>query len=437
MESKKKNRNIAGIISVIIAVIVVSGLCVALTMVVQRQKSYRNELEGIYQKSYFDTMDSINNVETKLKKLNAMNTSQLQQTTLNDIWRDCETAQANLSQLSNQDGNINSVIKFFNQLGDYCYFLSNKVKEGKLSAEDAERLDKLSEIVAKLRGEFQAVKGSLSEGGNLVGDFGSQLNFIGQILSGVQHSSIEYPELIYDGPFSDGLNDRDAKALDGLEEITQSQADEWVSAHLEGVEIISRGEVSGSIPTYMFGIRYKGEEGSMQITKRGGLLVYYNLFREVTNPQLDEDEAIQKGKEFLEKLGFESIEAVWASNNHSTVYVNYAYVQDGIIVYPDLIKVKIAADDGAVLGIEAQNYIYNHTVRDVDIAVGAEYEIAPRLTLEREEYAVVPTEWNTEILAKEYVCTYGDNTFYIYVDLKTGEEIRVMLVIDDEGRLLI
>ena len=29
--------------------------------------------------------------------------------------------------------------------------------------------------------------------------------------------------------------------------------------------------------------------------------------------------------------------------------INYAYEQDGVIMYPDLIKVKVALDDGRIL----------------------------------------------------------------------------------------
>ncbi len=46
------------------------------------------------------------------------------------------------------------------------------------------------------------------------------------------------------------------------------------------------------------------------------------------------------------------------------VTINYAYEQN-VIVYPDLIKLKIALDNGEILGIETTGYLNNHTERNI------------------------------------------------------------------------
>ena len=51
--------------------------------------------------------------------------------------------------------------------------------------------------------------------------------------------------------------------------------------------------------------------------------------------------------------------------NDGVITINYAYSQNGVIMYPDLIKVKISLDDGQVLGIETTGYLNNHTERDI------------------------------------------------------------------------
>ena len=42
-------------------------------------------------------------------------------------------------------------------------------------------------------------------------------------------------------------------------------------------------------------------------------------------------------------------------------------MQDNVIMYPDLIKVKVALDNGEVLGIETTGYLNNH-VENRDIS---------------------------------------------------------------------
>ena len=36
-----------------------------------------------------------------------------------------------------------------------------------------------------------------------------------------------------------------------------------------------------------------------------------------------------------------------------------------VVIYPDLIKLKVALDDGSVLGIETTGYLNSHHTRDI------------------------------------------------------------------------
>ena len=47
----------------------------------------------------------------------------------------------------------------------------------------------------------------------------------------------------------------------------------------------------------------------------------------------------------------------------STATINYAYEQDGVIVYSDLIKVKIALDNGEIVGFESKIFNESHRTR--------------------------------------------------------------------------
>jgi len=40
-------------------------------------------------------------------------------------------------------------------------------------------------------------------------------------------------------------------------------------------------------------------------------------------------------------------------NENGIITINYAYNQDDVIMYPDLIKVKVALDDGALFSVVA------------------------------------------------------------------------------------
>lgn len=67
------------------------------------------------------------------------------------------------------------------------------------------------------------------------------------------------------------------------------------------------------------------------------------------------------------------------SENIATI--NYAAQQDGVTLYPDLIKVKIALDTGEILSMEAQGYIFNHMQRE---------ELIPQISIEEARGKSIP-----------------------------------------------
>ena len=52
--------------------------------------------------------------------------------------------------------------------------------------------------------------------------------------------------------------------------------------------------------------------------------------------------------------------------HHGICTINFAYKQDDIIVYPDLIKVKISLDNGQMVGFECKNYLISHRAREIE-----------------------------------------------------------------------
>lgn len=40
--------------------------------------------------------------------------------------------------------------------------------------------------------------------------------------------------------------------------------------------------------------------------------------------------------------------------------INFAYVQDNVTCYSDLVKVRVALDTGEIVGLETNGYIMNH-----------------------------------------------------------------------------
>ena len=116
---------------------------------------------------------------------------------------------------------------------------------------------------------------------------------------------------------------------------------------------------------------------------------------------------------------------VWSSSSSGESVVNLAPVQDGVILYPDLVKVKVDETDNSIVGFDASHYAYNHHQRIIQSpqislqTATASVSIPPvgegRLTL-------IPLRETQEVLAYEFEC-HQNGTYYIYIDARTASGV--------------
>ena len=120
--------------------------------------------------------------------------------------------------------------------------------------------------------------------------------------------------------------------------------------------------------------------------------------------------------------------------------VNYAYVQDGITCYSDLIKVKVALDNGEVLGFETNGYLMNHSDRKIkkpELSEDeAENKVSSHLDVEESGLALIPKDSLEEVLCYEFTGSFGDKNFIIYINAENGREERILMLIESEEGIL-
>ena len=124
----------------------------------------------------------------------------------------------------------------------------------------------------------------------------------------------------------------------------------------------------------------------------------------------------------------------------NTATVNYAYEQDGVVVYPDLIKVKIALDNGEIVGFESKGYIMNHTERDIPEPKLTEEQVRANFTGKRDlstvGLAIIPHEFRYRNLCYELKGKLNDRDFLVYINAETGKEEKVLIIINTPEGIL-
>ena len=105
---------------------------------------------------------------------------------------------------------------------------------------------------------------------------------------------------------------------------------------------------------------------------------------------------------------------------------------DGVIYYPDLVKVKVDKSRAQVVGLDGTNYCYNHTTRATQTPTisktKALEKVGTRLTVVDTNLAIIPNEFVGETFVYEFICTWKDYEYYVYVDALSGEEVDILRV---------
>lgn len=162
--------------------------------------------------------------------------------------------------------------------------------------------------------------------------------------------------------------------------------------------------------------------------------------RQVKSETIEIDEAKKIGLEFLDKIGIYDVKDTYYLKMENMAIINYAAYDDGVTMYPDLVKVKIALDTGEVLSVESQGYIYNHVKREKlipGISINKAKElIDPDIEVISSGIAIIPTESKNEILVYEFKGRIDEREFIIYLNATTGVEEKILLIVNTPGGIL-
>lgn len=445
-KERLKDRHMLSIVLVSIIIIAVMGL-----YIYKKQRDYRQVSENAYNYAFYELVNYIEEVEVYLAKSLISTTPEHGAETLMNVWRDANLASTYLAQLPINVEGLSNAQKFLNQVSEYSYSLANKnINNEELKQEDLENLEELHDYSVELKNTLNQLSNDINEGNISWGEldkkgtvaFAQEVsNLSSQSFSNIEENFHEYAGLIYDGAFSEHLTNPKRKGLTGSD-ISEEEAKKIVEKFFGKEnfdEINSNGfSENGNIPSYNFSIKMKNGDdnnyASMAISKKGGHIVYMNYNREIGNEIITMEDANKIGLDFLKDKGYNNMKETYYMKQNGILTVNYAYNQDDVVIYPDLIKLKIALDSGEVLGMETTGYLNSHEKRKIENSKitkeEAKKNLNDKLKISSEKLAIIPTEYKTEVLCWEFKGRIKGNDFLIYINAETGKEQDILVIID-------
>ena len=448
MKKEKQAKELL-IISVILTVI--AGCTSILAQ--QYAKKYRLAKNNEYNMAFFEVVDYMENVESFLAK--SLITKEAESSTENliQVWRETNLVQTYLSQLPVNNEGLSKTQKFLNQTSEYTYSLFRKnVKGINLSDEEMKKLKELHDYSMELKNILNQLSEDLNGNrlnwedleDNASSLFSKQIENVSKDGFDTIESNFEqYDGLIYDGAYSEHVINDAQKGVTG-EIIEEAEAEKIAKDFIGNNEIqsITANGLSenGNIPCYTFTAFLKQDTNNpmtIAIAKKGGHIVFSNYNRKVENQIISDQEADEYAKKFLNQRGLDKMEKTYYTKEANIMTINYAYQQENVIIYTDLVKVKVALDNGDILGVETTGYLNNHEKRDINkknsiTKEKAKENINQELDIQGERFAIIPTEFKTEIFCWEIKGKINDRDFLVYVNAKTGK-IENILVITETG----
>lgn len=421
-----KKKRIATLIIVITIILSLGG---ATVYGYSQAEHYKRNMQYSYTRALSDLRDCVDNIQITLNKAVYANTATEQNGLAAELMRQSSMAKAAISVLPLTENSIDNVSKFITQVGDFSISISKKISEGgAISDSEFQSIEALETYAKKLQQDLQEIHP----------DF-SSANF-NDSLKNTEEDFTNFPSMIYDGPFSDHIGQMKPKLTEGKQTIPQGNAQN-IAADFLGLnesEFSHTPDTAGNMPTYNF----TAKDGSIRIcvTKAGGFVSDMANTRDIGDVKLDCNAAFEKARAFLNSRGIQNMKESYYIINDGICMINYAYQQDEIICYPDLIKVGVALDNGDIVRFQSTGYLMNHSDRALSASLSsadAQENVSKNLTVQSRRLALIPTPGLNEVLCWEFQCTGKNNDrVLVYINANTGfEEDILILESSDKGVL--
>ncbi|NLV92422.1 MAG: germination protein YpeB [Firmicutes bacterium] len=411
-----------------------------------------------YRHSFSALLENMENVQVKLAKALVSNTLEQNLVNLSDVWRHAAEAQANLGRLPLAQGTMMRTEKFLSQAGDYAFSLLRKNSMGQtLTEEEQQTLARLRKEADELGRSLQGIQADVNSGklswvelhrtaNPRLREKSKEIQTTG--FEDIEKQMDEYPTLIYDGPFSDHLTDREPRGLTGAE-IDEDQAKRKALDFIPENDALSNpvavrtGEIRGRIPGWSIEVRNEddnnndGPNFTFDISRKGGHVISMLRYRRVGPAKISLEQAVERATEFLQSRGYTDMVPTYIHHPDGVAIIPFARKSGDVIIYPDMIKIKVALDNGEILGFEGLQYLMNHHQRDIQEPKITEEDarkvVTPSVEILDTNLAIIPQVTGQEAFCWEFKTQTQEGEPYIfYVDAITGDVRDILLIIDSE-----
>lgn len=386
---------------------------------------YRKQLTEIYRGAALSAVRNMESMEYSLNKamLSGEGAAAAQYLTIaSDL---AGQAQSSLSLLPLSHPDTMQAVKMTNQLSDYVQTLQ---KQNGITPYDARQLRQL----LKTSREYAELLYNNEE--MLTRAAGEPASFYPEQGTQALDETLQYPTLIYDGPFSDARKE-EPLPLEG-KEISWEEAEKIARNCIGEDRVIRTGHGTDTFgPNPCHGVTLVLDDVTLEaaVTKKGGKVLWLTPDNASFESLVTLEQCREEALAFLQRNGFPPMECTSFQMYEGVAVLAFAAVDDNILLYPDLVKVQLRMDDAKVVGLESKNYWQNHQARNIlPPALSAE-EIQSLLPIQLQvsgsRLCVIPVN-EREVLCWEFSCSYENEDYLLYINAENGQQENILQIVE-------
>jgi spore germination protein len=396
--------------------------------------------ENSYQRAFHDLNENLDRLHGELGKSLAMKSPKQLATSMTNVWRLAYAAQNDIGQLPLTLVPFDQAEKYLAKVGRFAYQVGIRdFNKEPLSEKEWNTLQELYNQSKNITHELQNVQHKVLDNNLRWMDVELAIatedkKMDSTIIDGfklVNQKVKEFPEVDW-GPAVNNMEVRERERANQIsgKKITPQEA-RGIVAKAFGKKTTKGMEVAknknGDFETYS--VRYKGAGNTdvyTEMTTKGGHLVWMVFDRPVKKKQISSEQALRKAEQFLERIGYPDMEPV--AYDETANILSYTFVRrlNGVMIYPQTLAVKVALDNGEIMGLQADEYVFNQfKVVDTKPELTVEEarkKLSPYLKVQKNGLAVIYNQNGQPVLCHEFLGTIKDNQYRVFLNAKTGEE---------------
>ncbi|MDF2535248.1 MAG: ypeB [Bacillales bacterium] len=416
----------------------------------KENKDMALHIENNYQRAFYDLSEDLHKMNDKIGSTLAMNSRKSLSPTFAEVWKVSDEAQTSLAELPFGGLPFSKTQELLTDIGHFAYTTSIRDLDKKpLSEAENKTLNNLYKRSGEILKDIQGMQKDVSEKNLKFADAESIVKSQkrdemkdNQIIDGFKNieNDVDGYDLRSDfGPdFSTAdMRTKTFKNVSG-KNITEKEAINRAKQFAK-VSKVSNVKVTCNRKGSKYGFynvsfndKSNKNHYTVDLTKKGGHLIFFINDRKIKEQKYSLSDVVEGMEEHLQLIEAKDLELVESTQYDTVGLLTYARVMNGVTIYPDMVKVKIALDNNQIIGLAADEYFENNKQRESFVPTISESAAAEKISknvqVQDSRLSIIVNDLNEEVLCYEFFGTLEHDTYRIFINAGTNEEELVQKV---------